>query len=159
MSEEDVVSLIVERHNSATLEVGRVWKQAGEHAPNGMTQSCVKIIENNFGMMCGTLTRALQLRAPIRNGQRVHKQIDGNYLKLLCEREAVDFEVGSWAIRQVAQSDSIWFLLVLVNENQVSVVSLNSLFDNALDCHVLAAKNVGVRNHFSQFIAELPGRL
>lgn len=61
MPEENEVPLVVKCDDSAPNELGVVSKQGGKHAANTVSQPCVKVVENNLGLMRTHLSCSLNL--------------------------------------------------------------------------------------------------
>ena len=63
MSEEDIISLIVEGHCTATFELRIVMEQRSQHSGNSLTQSRLEIVKNDFRSMgCKLLDDSLLQR-------------------------------------------------------------------------------------------------
>lgn len=49
--EEDEVALVVQCSNLATLELGDMGEQRGEHSSNSVTKTSVEVVENQFWLV------------------------------------------------------------------------------------------------------------
>ena len=48
LPEEDVITLVVESHHSASLELGVVVEETGKQSSNAMSQLCREVVEYDF---------------------------------------------------------------------------------------------------------------
>ena len=51
VSEEDIITLVVEGHCPSTLEFWLVMEKSTKHSAYGVTQTSCKVVQNNFGTM------------------------------------------------------------------------------------------------------------
>ena len=60
MSEENEVSLVVQRDNPAVAQLGGLREQTGKHAPDSMAEHRVEVIHDQFGMDLGRRCSVIQ---------------------------------------------------------------------------------------------------
>lgn len=86
VTEENVVTLIVECNNTSSFEFGIMRKQASKKTSNCMTKTCVEIVENDLGTMISGFANAFDVFAKF---------------------QGVDLEIGSRSLGQMTNHESI----------------------------------------------------
>jgi hypothetical protein len=60
LSEEHIISLIVECSDPASFKIGLLEKQRSQHSSNTLTQPRVEIVKNNFWIVRSNSTMTLK---------------------------------------------------------------------------------------------------
>jgi len=100
MSEEDEISLIVEGHDSSSLEFGLLRNQSSKESGDSSTDNCVEVVQNELGIMVGNITVMVNFVVQLRGG---------------------DLESGSRTLGKMDEDQLVDFLLVFSPDHDVGV--------------------------------------